>query len=518
MATAQQIIDEYNTQIEADQQTIEGYQMAIQASQNSIDSSQQTVDADQLALANDNTDPADVPGLELEIQEAQANIAEKQADIANYQTQLTAAQNDLASAQNGLATATAQTTGASTPGAVPNQDAKPSAYDANGNLNPGYVLDLQGNPVYVGNNYIQGPPINGNSTTTNLNAAGLTPAQRAAIANGLTTQVINGVAQLAGVPTNVVNAFTSGNPATLTQLANQTINQAASQYLTPDQAAAIQQQATLSLAQQQQTIADQQRAANYGDWRVKLSLAPGADYLYNASNPGILAPLSSQGGTGGVIFPYMPAIDTSYHASYSSYDLTHSNYRGYFYQNSYTDNVRLRAQFTAQNTNEANYLLAVIHFFRSVTKMFYGANENTARGSPPPLVYLTGLGSYQFSQHPCVVTNFDYNLPADVDYIRALSNTNLGTNQQSQQTLQSTVPTNGSTSNYRLSSVNLPPGAMPTANPAPTTADLLSSPTYVPTKMEISITLLPIQSRQQVSQNFSLRDYASGTLLNGGFW
>ena len=59
---------------------------------------------------------------------------------------------------------------------------------------------------------------------------------------------------------------------------------------------------------------------------------------------------------------------------------------------------------------------------------------------------------------------------------------------------------------------------MATANPAPNTADLLNSPTYVPTKMEISISLLPVQSRQQVSQNFNLRDFASGSLLNGGFW
>jgi len=492
MATAQQIIDEYTTQIEADQQTIEGYQMAIQASQNSIDSSQQIVDADQLALANDNTDPADVPGLELQIQEAQANIAEKQADIANYQAQLTATQNDLAAAQNGLATATAQATGTSSPGAVSNQGANPAAYDANGNLLPGWELDENNNPVYVGDAntatvYNPQPVSNQGANPAAYNANGkLNPGY---------------VLDTAGNPVYVGNNYIQGLPV-----------------LSSEALAAIQQQSTLNLAQQQQTIADQQRAANYGDWRVKLSLAPGANYLYNASNPGILSPLSSQGGTGGVIFPYMPSIDTSYHAQYSNYDLTHSNYRGYFYQNSYTDAVQLRAQFTAQNTNEANYLLAVIHFFRSVTKMFYGANENTARGSPPPLVYLTGLGSYQFSQHPCVVSNFVYNLPADVDYIRALSNTNLGTNQQNQQILQSTVPTNGSTSNYRLASVNLPPGAMPTTNAAPSTADLLNSPTYVPTKMEITITLLPIQSRQQVSQNFSLRDYASGALLNGGFW
>ena len=42
--------------------------------------------------------------------------------------------------------------------------------------------------------------------------------------------------------------------------------------------------------------------------------------------------------------------------------------------------------------------------------------------------------------------------------------------------------------------------------------------TYVPTKIEIQITLLPIQTRSQISQQFSLKDFANGNLLRGGFW
>jgi hypothetical protein len=46
----------------------------------------------------------------------------------------------------------------------------------------------------------------------------------------------------------------------------------------------------------------------------------------------------------------------------------------------------------------------------------------------------------------------------------------------------------------------------------------VANPTYVPTKMEIQLTLLPMQSRQQVSQQFSLKGFANGNLLKGGFW
>ena len=45
-----------------------------------------------------------------------------------------------------------------------------------------------------------------------------------------------------------------------------------------------------------------------------------------------------------------------------------------------------------------------------------------------------------------------------------------------------------------------------------------NSPTYVPTKIDISLTLLPIQSRSDISKIFNLQQYASGSLLKGGFW
>jgi hypothetical protein len=47
---------------------------------------------------------------------------------------------------------------------------------------------------------------------------------------------------------------------------------------------------------------------------------------------------------------------------------------------------------------------------------------------------------------------------------------------------------------------------------------LLNNPTYVPSKIDIDLTLLPVQSRQQVSKQFSLKNFANGNLLKGGFW
>lgn len=276
-------------------------------------------------------------------------------------------------------------------------------------------------------------------------------------------------------------------------------------------------QAGTNRARAQAAIEAQRKQANNGDWRVKLRLAGGSDYLYNdpeITETGILYPLKV---TDGVVFPYTPQIQTTYGANYSSYDLTHSNYRGYFYQNSYVGDISIGATFTAQDTSEANYLLAVIHFFRSVTKMFYG--QDAQRGVPPPLVFLQGLGEYQFNLHPCVVKDFNYQLPADVDYIRANSININGTNMLQRRARQTLPTTSALASILRLANAGLQglnSGAL-TATPAPPTLGI-NNPTYVPTKMEISLTLLPIQTRQQVSKQFSLKQFANGDLLKGGFW
>ena len=207
-------------------------------------------------------------------------------------------------------------------------------------------------------------------------------------------------------------------------------------------------------AQSQDTNASLSQQTVNTDWRVTLRLAPNATYLYKAANAGLLAPLKV---TNGIIFPYTPAITTTYKANYSTYDLTHSNYRGYFYQNSYTDAITLTATFTAQSTSDAAYGLAVIHFFRSVTKMFYG--QDAQRGSPPPLVFLSGLGDYQFNNHPCLVQSFNYNLPADVDYISSGSPNNLGLNLAPLQNLYSTTLNAVAPTVTRLATAFLPPGA-----------------------------------------------------------
>lgn len=265
---------------------------------------------------------------------------------------------------------------------------------------------------------------------------------------------------------------------------------------------------SLNNARSGATQQDSTNAYAQGDWRVRLQLAPGPKYLYNSPNPGILAPLRD---TQGVLFPYTPSISVSYAANYDSNELTHSNYKIYQYRSSSVDNISITCDFTAQDTKEARYVLAVIHFFRSITKMFYGQDQNPKNGTPPPLCYLTGMGAFQFDRHPLVITNFSLNLPTDVDYIRAASTTALpGTNTGSE-VFRSNVVQEAST---RLGPAISPGGITPGPVFKGTPTGSVEA-TYVPTKLQIQIAASPIVTRNDISNNFSLGKYATGQLLRG---
>jgi hypothetical protein len=272
------------------------------------------------------------------------------------------------------------------------------------------------------------------------------------------------------------------------------------------------------------------------DWRVRLTLARGATYLYKdpaaAADNHILSPLRK---TNGIIFPYTPTVSISYAANYDTVDLTHTNYKIFQYRNSSVGDISISGEFTAQDTNEARYLLAVIHFLKSVTKMFYGKDASPVAGTPPPLCYLSGYGNLQFDNHPLVISNFSYSLPNDVDYIRASLPSNTGG--QNLQAFSQSKKTTGGTGGgivstvlnklFRLDTAGVPKGATAGAPNWNTTATESKDVTYVPTKMTIQLQCLPVVSRFDTSNIFSLSEYASGNLNKGskrsdggfgGFW
>jgi len=165
---------------------------------------------------------------------------------------------------------------------------------------------------------------------------------------------------------------------------------------------------------------------------------------------------------GGVLFPYTPTIQVSHKASYDPMALVHTNYVTPQYQHSQVDNITISGLFTANYPAEAEYMVAMMHFFRTVTKMFYGQDQ--LAGTPPPVLYLDAYGPYSFDHIPVVITGFDYQLPNEVDYISCTINT------QKQK---------------------------------------------VPTSLTVNLSMLPTYSRNAISNNFGLEKFSKGQLITG---
>jgi len=153
--------------------------------------------------------------------------------------------------------------------------------------------------------------------------------------------------------------------------------------------------------------------------------------------------------------------------------------------------------------------------------MFYGQDTNPPNGTPPPLLYLSGYGQFQFDKHPVVISSFSYQLPQDVDYIKAgVLSGQAVTSPSGKQTIVP-IPAENIfqkaksflSSMLRLEGSNLNKGAV--VNNPKFKSNQIATPTYVPTKISLTITLLPMVSRGDMSQRFSLKDYAHGKLYSG---
>jgi hypothetical protein len=270
-------------------------------------------------------------------------------------------------------------------------------------------------------------------------------------------------------------------------------------------------------------------------WWFTLSLSPEANYLYKdpniKNNPrALLYPLIA---TNGVKFPYTPKIDVTYQANYDVANLLYTNYKFYTYQNSSVETIQITADFTAQDTNEASYMLAVIHFFRSVTKMFYGKDQNPTAGIPPPLCYLSGHGAYMFDNHPVLIHSFSLNLPNDIDYINAKSEL-AGTFENRTLPTYNKPIVGPSSRESRLAALLsggvAPGGVRPSNQKSLSIPDNINELTRVPTRLSVNISAYPVITRNDLSNNFSLEGYARGDLLKsnrkktngkpsfGGFW
>jgi len=241
-----------------------------------------------------------------------------------------------------------------------------------------------------------------------------------------------------------------------------------------------------------QATNDATPSAADSDWRVRISLADGANIFYKSTGSNqneLMRPLIE---TNGVIWPYTPAITVTHSATYNQTNLTHSNYNPSFYHHSDVSDISISGEFTVQSQEEGRYLMAAVYFFRSATKMFFGQGANV--GNPPPIVFLDGYGSHYFPHVPCVITSFAHTLPADVDYISVDITS-------SEMVTTSTGPARNISQNGGISGGR--------------TRELktVTTSTRVPTMSTIAVTVKPMYSRKNLHDRFNLDKFAAGLLL-----
>ena len=148
--------------------------------------------------------------------------------------------------------------------------------------------------------------------------------------------------------------------------------------------------------------------SNEHDWRVRLSLCSWASFR----NSPVLTPLKDAGG---LIFPYTPKISIQSSASYSTMPTVHTNYTFQAFKNSDPGTISITAPMYVEDPEQGLYWIAMVHYLRSLTKMFSGADPKA--GNPPPVIMLNGYGNYVFKNVPVVVKMMRVELANDVDYI-----------------------------------------------------------------------------------------------------
>jgi hypothetical protein len=173
------------------------------------------------------------------------------------------------------------------------------------------------------------------------------------------------------------------------------------------------EKAAAEKAKQEATVKTSPDMSPFSDWRVRIRPMRGTDIF----GDGFLKETFSVTDNS-VIFPYTPgSFPLSVSADYSQQAMAAVNQDFYAYQRTQMPTITASSMFSSQTVNQAKYALAVIHFFRSITKMRYGEKDKNA-GEPPPRVFLDAFGQYNIRSLPVYITGFSYDLPDSVNYTK----------------------------------------------------------------------------------------------------
>ena len=147
------------------------------------------------------------------------------------------------------------------------------------------------------------------------------------------------------------------------------------------------------------------------EFRVILSALHPED-VFKGNN--ILTPLKAFNG---VLFPYTPAITFTQQVNYMDLQLVHSNTDYAAYTRTPSVTIGINGKFTVQNQTEGLYALACLHFFRAVSKSYFGVADAATNkaGLPPPILVLSGYGDYIFNKLRVIVKSHSWTFDDSAD-------------------------------------------------------------------------------------------------------
>jgi len=204
----------------------------------------------------------------------------------------------------------------------------------------------------------------------------------------------------------------------------------------------------------------------------------------NAPNENILGPLWD---TDGLLFPYTPMIQMQHaNVAFGQYDLPHTNYDYMAYSKTQSPSMTVTGTFGAHTEPEARYMIAAIHFFRTVTKSNFGLSD-PKRGTPPPKLAFSAYGPAMFNRVPVYVRSVSFGLDQDVDYVPISS---------------------GLTNPVDKEQGFVDEGSL----------DYYLSKSYLPLVLNIFVDAVISPNPSQLRDEFNLEDFRTGKLLDKGFY
>lgn len=255
------------------------------------------------------------------------------------------------------------------------------------------------------------------------------------------------------------------------------------------------------------------------DRRARISAKPAARRIIYGPNrkDNILQPLYN---TNGFLFPYTPTIFDSATVNYEYYDPIHTNQPFAAFKSVAVKEIQVTGIFSTMNQQEALQNIANIHFLRVITKMYFGLGNDGSddsksgqdlRGTPPPILLFNAYGNALYNNIPVIVTSFNTEFPADVDYVPAILPEEVGG------AIKKVFNNPGEFDIFKN-----PRGITnPLAGPEQIGTELIKKGNiiaWLPTRFVITVQMAVQNTPDRLRRQFNLNDFRTGRLIKKGGW